>query len=95
MIQYNIYIEIVALIPYQSVCAINLYIFSYFSSMYRMKQSRAEQKYGKAIDDLEKEPFRNETSKNQWLEESSDDEDKDTLFDINFLKNSRTNAAHV
>lgn len=67
----------------------NLYI--HFACC-RMKQSRAELKYGKAIDVLEKEQL---NPKNRWLEESSDDEDKDTLFDINFLKNARTNAAHV
>lgn len=59
-----------------------------------MKQTRAELKYGKAIDAGEKEPFQ-KTPNNHWVDDSSDDEDKDTLFDINFLKNSRTNAAHV
>lgn len=59
-----------------------------------MKQSRAELKYGQAIDEQEKMPFPvNESSKRWALDESSDDEDK--LFDINFLKNARTNAAHV
>jgi hypothetical protein len=58
-----------------------------------MKQSRAELKYGQALDDQEKMPFPVDQSKNRWLDESSDDEDK--LFDINFLKNARTNTAHV
>lgn len=41
---------------------------------------------GSASDRSEVEPL----GRNKWLEESSD-ENEDEIFDINFLKNSRTN----
>lgn len=54
----------------------------------RLRKSRAELKYGmgSASDRSEVEPL----GRNKWLEESSD-ENEDEIFDINFLKNSRTN----
>lgn len=56
---------------------------------FRLRKSRAELKYGKAAtsDKSEVEPL----GRSKWLEESSD-ENEDEIFDINFLKNSRSNA---
>lgn len=56
----------------------------------RLRKSRAELKYGKAStsDRSEFEPLGK--ANNKWLEES-DDENEEEIFDINFLKNSRTN----
>lgn len=54
---------------------------------FRLSRSRAEAKYGVASssDRSEIEPL----GKSKWLEESSD-ENEDEIFDINFLKNSRS-----
>lgn len=54
---------------------------------FRLSRSRAEAKYGVSSsgDRSEVEPL----GKSKWLEESSD-ENEDEIFDINFLKNSRS-----
>lgn len=56
----------------------------------RLRKTRAELKYGRAntTDRSEVEPL----GRSQWLEESSD-ENEDELFDINFLKNSRSQSS--
>lgn len=60
-----------------------------FITFSRLRKSRAEIKYGKASlsDRSEVEPL----GRTKWLEESSD-ENEDEIFDINFLKNSRTQS---
>lgn len=62
-----------------------------------MKGSRAEIRYGtKAIDPSERQNLRTtEQQVPSWLDDSSDDDDEDKLFDINLLKNSRSNLQHV
>lgn len=63
-----------------------------FFSHSRLRKSRAEIKYGVASgsDRSEVEPL----GRSKWLEESSD-ENEDEIFDINFLKNSRTRTNKV
>ncbi|CRL08651.1 CLUMA_CG021240, isoform A [Clunio marinus] len=58
----------------------------------RLRKSRAEIKYGasSAKDRSEVEPL----GRSNWLEESSD-ENEDEIFDINFLKNTRTHTNKV
>lgn len=60
-------------------------------AFFRLRKSRAELKYGieaSTTDRSETEPL----GRSKWLEESSD-ENEDEIFDINFLKNSRTQNA--
>lgn len=61
-----------------------------------MKQTRAEIKYGKTNDKMETDRMLEQQQKvPKWLD-SSDDEDENVEFDINFLKNARTsNVQHV
>jgi len=71
------------LLAFSSLSVIAIIIFKAL----RLRKSRAEIKYGRAAtsDRSEVEPL----GRSQWLEESSD-ENEDELFDINFLKNSRS-----
>lgn len=64
---------------------------------FSMKGSRAEIRYGtKAIDPSERQNLRtNEQQVPSWLDDSSEEEDEEKLFDINFLKNSRSHLQHV
>lgn len=71
------------LLAFSSLSVIAIIIFKAL----RLRKTRAELKYGRAAttDRSEVEPL----GRSQWLEESSD-ENEDELFDINFLKNSRS-----